>query len=103
MSVVTGVVLCTSCVEDEEEVLDRINAWLLEKGGGPRWSLKLVSDDFGGGKHPQMSVYGGGFNYFYEDDFAEFVISLPWQNPENVVLIMQPEDGSTKVFRPSES
>lgn len=32
--------------------------------------------------------------------FAQFVMSRDWHFPENVVLIMQPEEGGTKVFRP---
>lgn len=104
MSVVSGVVLCTSCGEDEagedgEVVLfEKINKWLAEKGP---FKLCRVESNFGGGKHPQMFVAGGGFNYFPEDEFAAFVLGLPWHNPESVVLVMQPEEGETRVFRPA--
>lgn len=104
MSVVSGVVLCTSCCEDEVSedgpaiLFERINEWLASKGP---FKINRVEDNFGGGKHPQMFVAGGGFNYFPEDEFAEFAMSLPWSNPENVVLIIEPEDGRTRVFRPT--
>ena len=102
MSIVSGVVLCTSCVEfqsgDEDSpvvLFEEINKWL-----GSRGRLTRVEDSFGGSKHPQMYVAGGGFNYFPEDEFAAFVMALPWEEPENVVLIIEPENGATRVFRP---
>lgn len=103
MSVVSGVVLCTSCAEEEISedgpvvLFEKINEWLAAKGS---FKLNRVEDSFGGGKHPQMFVAGGGFNYFPEDEFAEFVMSLPWLFPERVVLIIQPEECETRVFRP---
>lgn len=41
-------------------------------------------------------------NYLDEDAFAEAFLALPWTDPENVVLIMQPEDGPTKVYQPKD-
>lgn len=102
MGIVSGVVLCTSCAEtqvgDEDSpvvLFERIGEWLVSRG-----QLNRVEDGFGGWKHPQMYVLGGGFNSFPEDEFAEFVMSLPWDNPENVVLVIQPDQGTTRVFRP---
>lgn len=102
MSVVSGVVLCMSAGEEEMEdelapLLVEVNRWLAARGA---FRLDPVEDGFGGSKHPQMIVAGGGFNHFDEDAFAEFVLGLPWGEPENVVLIIQPEDGPTRVFRP---
>ena len=108
MSVVTGIVLCASCGEPEFPELANgdagdpiwlvaVNGWLAEKS--KIWRLDLVEDDFGGGKHPQMRVAGGGFNYFPEDEFLEFIKNHPWETPDNVVLIMQPEDGPTRVWQ----
>jgi len=104
VSVVSGVVLCTSIAEDcsspngQPVLFERIQEWLAEHAG-PFQQLNSVEDSFGGSKHPQMFVAGGGFNHFPEDDFAVFVLSLPWQNPENVVLVIEPEEGATRVFR----
>lgn len=78
-----------------------MNGWLRDKKGAAGWELGLVSDHYAGGKHPQQYVAGGGFNYFAEDEFATFVLGLPWEHPENVVLVIQPEDGPTRVFRPT--
>ena len=103
MSVVSGVVLCASCAEDETiedgpcALFEKINDWLAEKGS---FKLNQVETNFGGRKHPQMFVAGGGFNYLPEDEFAEFVLSLPWNYPENVVLVIGPDQGATRVFRP---
>ena len=63
-----------------------------------RWFLSRIIT--GGSKHPQVDVFGGGFNYFPNDEFAAFVLSLPWQCQENVALLVNPENGPTKVFRP---
>lgn len=104
MSVVSGVVLCTSIAEDcsspngQPVLFERIQEWLTEHAG-PFQQLSSVEGSFGGSKHPQMFVAGGGFNHFPENDFATFVLSLPWQNPENVVLVIEPDEGATRVFR----
>ena len=103
MSVVSGVVLCTSSAEDNlyangpVALLGRVSDWLTARGP---FQLTRVEDSFGGDKHPQMYVAGGGFNHFPEDDFAAYVMSLPWENPENVVLVIKPEEGATRIFRP---
>ena len=104
---VTGIVLCASVVEEHGSqgedgmpaLFERINAWLFERD--TRWVLNMAEDTFGGNKHPEMFVAGGGFNYFLpEREFVFFVMVLPWQCPENVILIIQPQDGPTKVHRP---
>ena len=105
MSVVSGVVLCTASSEDcsspngQPVLFESIQEWLSEHAG-PFQQLNSVEGSFGGSKHPQMFVAGGGFNHFPEDDFVAYVMSLPWQNPENVVLVIDPEEGATRVFRP---
>lgn len=106
MSVVTGVVLCASCSEPDGSEgedgpaawIETVNAWLSERSEA--WLLTPVENRFGGGKHPQMNVAGGGFNHFPEDDFLTFLRTLKWESPENVILVMQPEDGATIVWRP---
>lgn len=97
MSIVTGIILSTSCDEDmsaPESPWNLVNAWLVERNYG---ELKAVDDQFGGEKHPQITVAGGGYNQFPEEEFAKFVLSLDWATPENVVLVVQPEDGPPKV------
>ena len=97
MSVVTGAVLITS-VSDELSARE-IRQWLR---GQDRGDFRPVEDYFGGPKHPQMIVLGIGLNYFsdIEKEFIEFVLSRPWQYPEDVVLILSPEQRVTQIYRP---
>lgn len=105
MSAVSGVILMMSCVEDYVEpsdgtddtypLVDRVNAWLREMEFGP---LLRVDGEFGGGKASQTIVHGAAFRGFPEAAFEEFVMGLPWVSPANLVLVVQPEDGPTKVF-----
>lgn len=40
--------------------------------------LKWVTDHFGGTKHPQALIAGGGCNYLDEDGFVAHLRSVPW-------------------------
>jgi hypothetical protein len=104
MSVVTGLTLIMArsealqWAERPPANIDLINDWLSAHG-----FMRLVDvseDRLIGGKHPQCLVYPAGFNHFPEDAFAACVRSLDWESPENVVLILQPEEGPTRVIRP---
>lgn len=105
MSIVSGVTLHMSAAEksfeqdgkDVVHVVDKINGWLAEQHFG---QLVSVEGHYGGNKHPQVLVYGGGYNYFPEDEFAKFVLSLVWDEPEEAVLLIQPDEGPTKIYRP---
>lgn len=103
MSVVTGIMVICSSVERGPQPrrsppqFDRIDEWLVGQGYDP---MKPVDDYLGGGKHPQFAAAGGGFNHLPEGEFAAFFRTLGWENPENAVCIMQPEDGPTMVVRP---
>lgn len=104
MSVVTSILLTMSVVEDgfhPEEGnaphLARIIDFLVERGFLP---LAYLSPHMCTGKHPQTLTFGGGYNYFPEEEFEQFIAMFEWGSPENVVLVMQPEEGETKVWRP---
>lgn len=103
MSVVSGITIICSVVEDEESIIDvpvlftRCNDWMEHRGRGR--PLEAVHHIYGGGKDPQCFVAGAGLNMFPEDEFAEFFQSLPWECPENALLIIQPEEGPTRVWR----
>lgn len=99
MSVVTGLVLiCSLAAEDgDKPIIDRLDEWLGNRGFRP---LTDVSDKSGGSKHPQCLTFHCGYNSFPEDSFADQVLAEDWTDPENTVLIMQPEEGPTRVFRP---
>lgn len=96
MSVVTGIVLTVSCGE-KHEALDLIQAWVKEKGFGP---LVDVASESGGSKHPQIFIYTAGYNYFPNEEFVTFFLEIAWKYPDEVVLVLQPEDGATEVYRP---
>lgn len=104
MSIVSGITIICSLGEDDSAdpnfptLFQRANDWI--KAHGVRDALRPVQEFFGGGKHPQCFVAGAGLNYFSENEFADFVMALPWRDPENVVLVIQPEHGATRVFRP---
>ena len=94
MSVVTGVMLIASY----EEALAEVQAWLEEKC---EVQLVDVADHAGGGKHPQFEAWSAGINHFdAEDEFVRFVLTRKWECPENVVLILKPEQDATRTFRP---
>lgn len=98
MSVVTGVVLCTSCVESSV-LLDEIDRWLEARSFR---ALSRLDGAAGGSKHPQMWILGSGFNYFgsVRAKFITFVMGRAWHAPDNVVLVIEVEDEKTTVHRP---
>jgi hypothetical protein len=81
-------------------LISKVNEWLSEHAGG---SLNQVDDGYGGNKASQVEVYGGAFNHLDEDDFAFFVMRLPWEYPEDTVLLINPEEGPARVFRPEKA
>lgn len=104
MSVVTSIILSVSASEngfdfDENETyqIDKINAFLRHRG---KTDLHFLTPHMHNGKHPQTLTFGGGYNFFPEDDFLNFVSVMEWQSPENVILIIQPDQGRTLVWRP---
>jgi hypothetical protein len=95
MSVVTGIMICTGVSEDE--CLAAINSWLALHDFS---ALHRVEEMCCNGKHPQMYMSGGGYNYFPNKKFADFFLTVPWKYPESAVLVLSPEEGSTFVIRP---
>lgn len=93
MSVVTGMVLVTASHE-KDTLLLQVDAWLRKERLG--WSLghDLSDGNTGGGsKHPQLRLFCAGLNYFDRHaEFRDFLNSLPWDSPENVILLLQPEE-----------
>lgn len=96
MSWVTGI---TIHCRHEDEVVIEIQNWIASKGFS---RLNNVDRYYNGSKHPQIDLYGGGYNYFPNEEFLEFVKTLEnyWNNPENVVVIINPEEGGCEVYRP---
>lgn len=105
MSIVTGIIVVASVCEGDgnlspEASVERLNDWLSAHYRDESRALRLLTEHFGGNKHPQLVAAGAGLNHLDEDAFAEAFLAMPWTDPENVLLIMQPEDGPTKVIRP---
>jgi hypothetical protein len=96
MSFVTGIMLIIGPGDFDEQSIAEVQAWLSER----KWpQLVDVSDASGGNKHPQFECWSAGINYFDETGFTAFVMSRDWLAPENMVLIIQPEEGSARVYR----
>lgn len=100
MSVVSGVTVFVSVIESEtddgDDIAVMLDGWLEAVGAVGRFSE--LSEAYGGGKHPQQFVHGGGFKYFDEDGFAARFNAHRWESAENAVLVIQPEDGTTRVW-----
>lgn len=102
MSQVSGVTLICDLIESESddgaELLEKLNSILKKYKGNDEFAE--LSQHYGGHKHPQCLAFGAGVNFLDEDEFAQDVMALDWQCPENVVLVIRPEEGATRVWRP---
>lgn len=96
MSVVSGIVLTVGVMD--APLPDAIFQWFAERRLSP---LADLTSHTSGNKHPQISIFGAGFNYFPEDEFAIFILDQPWVDPESVVLLIHPEEGRTRIWRPA--
>jgi hypothetical protein len=99
MSVVTGVMLIVGALDWADSPLREVHDWVGDRRPGEQ--LLDVSNHAGGRKHPEFEAWAAGFNYFgEEEEFVSFVLSRQWIAPENLVLIISPQTGETKVHRP---
>jgi hypothetical protein len=99
MSMVSGVTFICSLSEDEDKVLLHLNESL--KKHHCDCDFRELAEHYGGNKHPQCLTLGAGINYLPEFDFAKYVLChYAWESPERVILVIQPEDGPTRVYRP---
>lgn len=106
MSRVTSIILTVSAaepgfdVEDQEfftDKIDEINSFIRSHD---LRNLNFLTPSMRTGKDPQTMTFGGGYNHFPDKKFLEFIEKFEWTCPENVVLVLQPEDGRTIVWRP---
>lgn len=76
--------------------IEAVQAWLAERKMG---ELVDVTNQGGGNKGPEGSVFLGGFNYLDVDKFAALVCSLPWVFEFEVALVVNSNGGTTRFFR----
>lgn len=104
MSSVTSLILTMSCVEAEFDPelaglgLSNLNRWFASRD---KPQLSFLTPLMRVVKHPQSLTFGAGYNYFNVEEFTEYLSRVEWELPENVLLIVQPEDGPTTVWRPN--
>lgn len=95
MTVVTGIMLILGRRDWEGDPLCEVQTWLAERCDGQQ--LRDVTEFAGGSRHPQFEAWCAGINFLVEDEFTGFVMSRRWRDPENFVLILQPEEGPSRV------
>jgi len=106
MSVVTGVTIISQCCDKHPigGLVDNLNAWIkADKPCGPG-QLVQIDEHYGGGKHPEVLVWGGGFNYLSWNEFIEYAKSLPWKealggmaDEQRVIMIVSPDQRKAEV------
>ena len=98
MSVVTAIFIACNLSEISsygESGEERVPAIESINNGGALSTvghLKKLSEYTGGSKHPQVLVYGGGFNHLPLDEFESDVKAAPWEEPGNVRIWIKRED-----------
>ncbi|MDK2767326.1 MAG: hypothetical protein KYX69_06360 [Sphingomonas sp.] len=100
MSKVSGIILTYSVAEPVIHGPDfpsyQINDWLGAKELQPLVLVDGAAADW----HPGCCIAIGGYNHFDEAGFSTFIRSLPWAYPDDVVLVIHPDDGGARVIRP---
>lgn len=91
MSIVTSVTIITHCAENT--IVPAINGWLLTHGCSP---LIQIDSHSGGNKAMQCNVWAGAYSRMI-DDLPKVFAALSSDYPENLVMIIQPEEGPTEV------
>ena len=112
MSVVTTIILTTGELYQsgsEPAYITLFNGWLTENSPYRQEMAEMLHlfeeidyDKTGGGKNPQIEVWVSAHNHLGGNiaDLVELVVNYPWNFPEDVVLIINPEEAMTTVHRP---
>ena len=91
---------CESEDDDECTRLNEINAWF--KSQKVNIELKDLSGKSNGDRHPQLVICAAGINYWQastEKQFLNFIKSLDWHEPQQLVILFTTEEKATKVWR----
>lgn len=97
MSVVTGIVICHS-LSDDSLAIAEINAWLVGQDKSP---LHQLDEKMCNGKHPQMIVWGGGYDFLDDEAFIDFFKNREWKEPDQVFMVFNPENDPICVISPA--
>ena len=94
MSVVTTLIITTSCAESHEDaagadVYPSIN--FINDEFGVEW-LKPVHDFAGGNKYPQAYVFMAAINHLDFNQLLSYMRAAPWEMPEAVGLLVSFEE-----------
>lgn len=95
MSRVTNCIFSFCVNEKEIEMMKEINIYLKKRFDQMFISaddINLTSGWYGGSRFLETPLWVAAFNYFCEDEFMEFIKTLPWREPEFVQLIMQDQE-----------
>jgi hypothetical protein len=90
MSVITDVVIITSCYE---KAIDEFNMILGDIPTVNNQQVRSIgkSDDFGGRKVSSIRVYGAAFNYVIPMHIIETAEKVKWKYPKNVAIYIDAE------------
>lgn len=105
MSVVTGVTIISQCCDEHsiDALIQKLNDWIANDPPCAGGQLYRVDRFYGGNKHPECLVWGGGFNYLSWREFVEYAKSLPWRenitypDETRVFLIVSPDQYPAEV------
>lgn len=107
MSFVTTIGLMTRLSEsgfsprnNDDAKLTAINQFMIER---QCYELIDLTDaiDRESVKVPGSRLLSAVGNYFPSSEFVKFMDTLEWEDPDYVVLILQPEEGETTIWRPT--
>lgn len=106
MSIVSTVTIFTSVLDGwgvdrpdghgETKIIANVNNWLSRQPWGGR--LKDLTVAYGGSKHAEQGIWGGAFNMLDVDEFASFVLALPWEDKRDFLMVIQTHEGAPRVW-----
>ncbi len=74
-----------------------MNEWLAAHRFAP--IADLAEAHAVGSKHPEISVYVAGYNYFLEEEFVALFRTFRWVEPDRCVLVLTPQEGAARIIR----
>ncbi len=109
VSHVTNVIAAWSCAEDEVAVTRALNAAMAEHTQGARWLRErpccqgeLLNALAVGDKRPELELHVLALNGMCDalGALVEAFLAYRWEEPTEAVLVVVPQEGDWRVFRP---